>query len=73
MSTVNAPYGLQPVYKLGGGYSTGGTKKYLMPTNSANGIFPGDLVTLNAGSVARAVATPTTTLSTNTPVGTFQG
>ena len=44
-----------------------------MPTNSANGIFLGDLVTLNSGSVARATATPTTTLSSNTPVGIFTG
>jgi hypothetical protein len=73
MSAVNAPYGLIPVYKLGGGYSTGATKKYLMPTNSTSGIFPGDLVNLNAGSVARSATSPTTTLQSYSPIGTMQG
>src|SRR5271157_316183 len=73
MSQINAPYGLRRVYGLGERYSTGGVKSYLMPNNSSAGIFPGDGVTLNSGSCARMAATPTTTLSANTPIGIMAG
>ena len=71
MSSTLSPFGLRPVKARGAGYSTGGFNRYFMPTNSAAGIFPGDGVTLNSGSCARMAATPTTTLSANTPIGVF--
>jgi hypothetical protein len=73
MSATAAPYGLIPVAKLGSGYMTGGGYEYPMPTNSSNGIYIGDAVTLNSGSISRMAATPTTTLSANTPIGIFLG
>lgn len=73
MSTVSAPYGLRPVRLLGGQPYAGAIREIKMTTNSATGIFTGDLVSVTSGEPAAATATPTTTRSANTPVGVCVG
>lgn len=74
MASVSSPYGLVPVQLIGGQAFSGGTIRQLpMTTNSATGIFSGDLVSLVGGTAAAATATPTTTLSANTPHGVCVG
>lgn len=73
MATTSAPYGLKPLSNLSPSYQTGGFREILMTTNSANGIYYGDLVNVTAGQPSRITATPTTTLGTATPVGVFIG
>jgi hypothetical protein len=61
MSTVQAPYGLRPINLIGGQSFTGGTiRKYYMTTNSATGIFFGDVVSISDGQPSALTATPTT-------------
>lgn len=61
MSTVQAPYGLRPINLIGGQSFTGGTiRKYAMTTNSATGIFFGDVVQIADGQPSALTATPTT-------------
>lgn len=61
MSTVQAPYGLRPINLIGGQSFTGGTiRKYAMTTNSATGIFFGDVVSIADGQPSALTATPTT-------------
>lgn len=73
MAATSSPFGLIAVQKADMGYNSNGTSRYFMPTNSSAGIFPNDIVVLNSGSVARGAATPTTTLSANSPLGIFAG
>ncbi len=61
MSTVQAPYGLRPINLIGGQSFTGGTiRKYAMTTNSATGIFFGDVVSIADGQPSALTSTPTT-------------
>lgn len=61
MATVQAPYGLRPINLIGGQSFTGGTiRKYAMTTNSATGIFFGDVVSIADGQPSALTATPTT-------------
>lgn len=61
MATVAAPYGLRPINLIGGQSFTGGTiRKYAMTTNSATGIFFGDIVQIADGQPSALGATPTT-------------
>lgn len=61
MSTVQAPYGLRPINLIGGQSFTGGTiRKYYMTTNSATGIFFGDVVSISDGQPSALTSTPTT-------------
>lgn len=61
MSSVQAPYGLRPINLIGGQSFTGGTiRKYSMTTNSATGIFFGDVVQIADGEPSALTATPTT-------------
>ena len=61
MSTVQAPYGLRPINLIGGQSFTGGTiRKYAMTTNSATGIFFGDVVQIADGQPSALTASPTT-------------
>jgi hypothetical protein len=61
MATTAAPYGLRPINLIGGQSFTGGTiRKYYMTTNSATGIFFGDVVSIADGQPSALTATPTT-------------
>jgi hypothetical protein len=61
MATVQAPYGLRPINLIGGQSFTGGTiRKYAMTTNSATGIFFGDVVSIADGQPSALTSTPTT-------------
>jgi hypothetical protein len=61
MATVQAPYGLRPINLIGGQSFTGGTiRKYAMTTNSATGIFFGDVVRISDGQPSALTSTPTT-------------
>jgi hypothetical protein len=61
MATVQAPYGLRPINLIGGQSFTGGTiRKYAMTTNSATGIFFGDVVSISDGQPSALTSTPTT-------------
>ena len=72
MATVQAPYGLRPINLIGGQSFTGGTiRKYTMTTNSATGIFFGDVVKIADGQPSALTATPTT--STKGVVGVAVG
>jgi len=72
MATVQAPYGLRPINLIGGQSFTGGTiRKYTMTTNSATGIFFGDVVKIADGQPSALTTTPTT--STKGVVGVAVG
>jgi len=59
MATTASPYGLRPINLIGGQSFTGGTiRKYSMTTNSATGIFFGDLVRLLDGQPSAVATTP---------------
>ncbi len=73
MAAVSSPYGLRPLQNITPAYQTGGWREFPMTTNSANGLYYGDLVNITAGQPSRITATPTTTLGTATPVGVFIG
>lgn len=74
MASFASPYGLVPVQLIGGqAYSGGSTRQLPMTVNSATAIFSGDLVSLVGGTAAAATASPTTTLSANTPHGVCVG
>ena len=61
MATTAAPYGLRPINLIGGQSFTGGTiRKYYMTTNSATGIFFGDVVSISDGQPSALTSTPTT-------------
>jgi hypothetical protein len=72
MATVQAPYGLRPINLIGGQSFTGGTiRKYVMTTNSATGIFYGDVIKIADGQPSALTTTPTT--STKGVVGVAVG
>lgn len=73
MSATAAPYGLKPVGLIGGQPYTGAFREYKMTVNSATGIFNGDIVGLKAGQPTAGAASPTTTISDNTPIGVCVG
>lgn len=73
MAATASPYGLKYWGKING-KDTGGTiREVPFTTNSATGVFTGDLVTMASGVVAPITATPTTTLTTTTPWGVVVG
>lgn len=72
MATTASPYGLRPINLIGGQSFTGGTiRKYVMTTNSATGIFFGDVVKIADGEPSAVTTTPTT--STKGIVGVCVG
>lgn len=73
MSTTAAPYGLKPVKKIGSVSFPGAMIEIAHTTNSATGIFYGDIVAINGGNPVAGAATPTTTRGTSTPVGVCVG
>jgi hypothetical protein len=73
MSQVAGPYGLRPVKMLGDLYYTSGMHTYVLTNNQVSGFFFGDPVGLVAGQPVPITASPTTTLSANSPIGIFGG
>lgn len=73
MSGVASPYGLRPVQLLGGLPFAGAIRSYPLTTNSASAFFFGDPVGLIGGQIGPVVASPTATLSANSPIGIFMG
>jgi hypothetical protein len=73
MAATSAPYGLRPVQMLGGRHNSHGIREIRMTTNSAAGVFTGDLIGLTAGDGASATASPTTTVGANNPIGVCVG
>lgn len=74
MSAISSPYGLKVLQLIGGQRFSGGTiREILMTTNSATGIFFGDLVNVTAGQPTAIAATPTTAIGVTTPVGVCVG
>jgi hypothetical protein len=64
--------GLRPAGKIAG-VNQGTFTQYPLTTNNTQAIAMGDLVAFVAGSIVKVAASPTTTLSANTPIGVFQG
>jgi hypothetical protein len=73
MAQTATPYGLRPVQQLGGNPYAGSTRNYPLLANSASAFFFGDPVGLIGGSIGPVVASPTATLSANSPIGIFMG
>lgn len=73
MPNTAAPYGLLPVGELSGQPFNGATRRLSMTTTSTVGIFQGDLVSSALGEPIAAVASPTTSIGVNTPVGVMAG
>jgi hypothetical protein len=73
MALIASPYGLRPVQLQGGLPFAGATRSYPLLTNSATAIFFGDPVGLVGGQIVAVAASPTVTLSANSPIGIFMG
>ena len=73
MSQIAGPYGLRPVKLLGDLPYSAGMHTYPLTANQVKGFFFGDPVGLIAGQPTPLAATPTTTLSANSPIGVFMG
>lgn len=73
MSQVAGPYGLISRKALGDLPYSAGMHSYSLTVNSAAGFFYGDPVGLVAGQPTALVASPTPTLSANSPIGVFVG
>lgn len=73
MSAVAGPYGLRVKKMLGDVPFSGGMETYALTANQGKGFFFGDPVGLVNGQPTPLVASPTTTLGPNSPVGVFMG
>ena len=73
MAQTASPYGLRPVQLLGGLPFAGAIRSYNLAANSARGFFFGDPVGLSGGQLTALVASPTTTVDANSPIGVFMG
>jgi len=73
MSQIAGPYGLRVVKLLGDLPFSAGMHSYPLTANQTKGFFFGDPVGLIGGLPAPISATPTTTLSANSPIGVFMG
>ena len=73
MSQVAGPYGLVARKYLGDTPYSSGSHSYVLTANQTAGYFFGDPVGLVAGQPVPITATPTTTLSANSPIGIFYG
>jgi hypothetical protein len=72
MSKTLAPTGLRPAGKIAG-VNQGSFTQYPLTTNNTQALAIGDLVAFVNGSIVPVTASPTTTLSANTPIGVFVG
>jgi len=73
MSQIAGPYGLRVVKLLGDLPFSAGMHSYPLTANQTKGFFFGDPVGLVAGQPTPLAASPTTTLSANSPIGVFVG
>jgi hypothetical protein len=73
MSQVSGPYGLRVVKLLGDKPFGSGMHSYPMTADIGRGLFFGDPVGWSGGLPVPLTATPTTTLSANSPIGVFMG
>lgn len=73
MSQISGPYGLRVVKLLGDLPFSGGMHTYPVTANVAQGLFFGDPVGWSGGLPVPLVASPTTALSANSPIGIFMG
>lgn len=73
MAAVASPYGLRPVQLLGGIPYAGSTRTFSLAANAAKGFFFGDPVGLSAGQLTVLAASPTTTITADSPIGVFMG
>jgi len=73
MSSVAGPYGLRAVKLLGDLPFSSGMHTYPLTVNQTKGYFFGDPVGLIGGQPVPIAATPTSTLSANSPIGIFYG
>jgi hypothetical protein len=73
MAQTATPYGLRPVQLLGGVPFAGAIRTFPLLANSAKAFFFGDPVGLVAGQLTAIVASPTTTVTANNPIGVFMG
>jgi len=72
MSATAAPYGLKPIFDVGGSVR-GQVTQVVLTQNTATGFFNGDIVNVGVGVATPVAATPTTTRNGNTPWGIFIG
>lgn len=73
MAQVASPYGLRPVQLFGGTSFAGAIRSYSVLANPATAIYYGDPVAIVSGNIQPLTATPTTTVSANSPIGVFLG
>lgn len=73
MSATSAPYGLELAESAAGSSPLGISRWYPLTTDNVTGIFRGDPVRMASGVIIASAATPTTTISSSTPFGIFQG
>ena len=73
MSQVAGPYGLVARKLIGDLPQSGGMHSYPLTVNQTGGFFFGDPVGLVAGQPTVLAASPTPTLSANSPIGIFYG
>ena len=73
MSQISSPYGLRVKQMLGDTPFSGGMHTYPVTANVAQGLFFGDPVGWANGLPVPLVATPTTALSVNSPIGIMMG
>jgi hypothetical protein len=73
MAQVAGPYGLRVIKMLGDLPFSGGMHTYPLTANQTLGFFFGDPVGLINGQPTPLTASPTTTLSANTPIGVMMG
>ena len=69
MANTTKAYGLRPLGKTGGGYSSGGQDSFYIFDNASSSMFQGDLVAL--GSSGTLV--PVTSSATGSVLGVFNG
>src|SRR5579862_950228 len=73
MALTASPYGLRPVQLLGGLPFAGAIRSYLLSANTNKPFYFGDPVGLSGGNPTALVASPTTAISANSPIGVFMG
>jgi hypothetical protein len=73
MSQVAGPYGLVTRKYLGDTPFSAGMHTYVLTVNQIKGFYFGDPVGLVAGQPTPLAASPTSTLSANSPIGIFVG
>jgi len=73
MASVASPYGLRPVQLIGGLPFAGAIRSYALTGNQATAFYFGSIVGLSGGQLTTITASPTTTVSANSPIGVFMG